>query len=188
MTADPTRALELNTLASLEFLCAVMPTRHVKLIERGVKQSERRIFQIPILDELPSEHKPKDKNLAQKLGQVSAFKDRFLPKMERKLKRATPNTDAAPENEVWMHIAATDREVEKYRKSMGESWLPAVKDDAESSETDSTVQGDHYISRGDKNTTKREAPDHIETTSGRSPLSGIGQGILSPQATKVMDA
>jgi len=117
MTANPRRALEINTEASLEFLCSVMPEKHVQIIGRSIGPTDENILEMDILEEVPDLHRPESRFLAQKLGHVDAFRDRILPKVQRKMKRASKPNAVPRSNEIWMHVISTTEEVRQYRES-----------------------------------------------------------------------
>lgn len=107
MTADPSRALDINVNASLEFLKMVMP-RIPEEIEAAfpnegiLSMDEMRLYQIPEKEK----HMPqKEKYIAGKLSIPHEFFWRSMPKAARKVSmksKADPEAKG-PQGEVWLH-------------------------------------------------------------------------------------
>jgi platelet-activating factor acetylhydrolase len=108
MTVNPKRALDLNIGASLEFLKRVMKDRSA-IIWRSMK--DEGILQVSALENLPGERRPASKWTAVRLKIPHEFRQRLLPKLERKVKRKDQDFSPEPKDEVWVHISTTDEEL-----------------------------------------------------------------------------
>jgi platelet-activating factor acetylhydrolase len=108
MTANPKRALDLNIGASLEFLKHVMKDRSA-IIRRSMK--DEGILQLSAVDDLPAERRPASKWTAVRLKIPHEFRQRLVPKLERKVKRKNQNSSPETKDEVWVHISTTDEEL-----------------------------------------------------------------------------
>ena len=111
-TANPKRALDLNIGATLEFLKLVMAGR-AAVIERAMK--DEGILTVPVLPEVPTDHKPAGKWIAMRLRIPHEFKHRVLPSLERKVKGVL-EPERSPEQEIWMHVASTYGDVRRWKE------------------------------------------------------------------------
>jgi platelet-activating factor acetylhydrolase len=109
MSANPKRAIDLNVSATLEFLKLVMNDR-TAIITRTME--DENILGISELEEVPDDHKPKQKWIAGRLRIPHEFRARVVPKLERSLKRQ--KREVSPEDEVWMHISTSKEEVKRW--------------------------------------------------------------------------
>jgi platelet-activating factor acetylhydrolase len=106
MTANPKRALDLNVGASLEFLKTVMKDRSA--IIRHTMRDEG-IFAIPTLEKVPTERRPASRWTAIRLKVPHEFRQRIIPKLERKIRRKPATFEAS--DEVWVHSASSPKEI-----------------------------------------------------------------------------
>jgi platelet-activating factor acetylhydrolase len=117
-TVDPKRALDLNIDATLEFLKLVMKGR-TSIIERTLKA--KGILAVPVLPEMPTDHKPSGKWIAMRLHIPHEFKSRILPNL-RKVNMAV-NGERSPDQEIWMHISSTLGDVHPWKRKKASSNL-----------------------------------------------------------------
>lgn len=124
MTADPTRAMDINVNASLEFLRRVLPPRLSAVFARAMAQE--RVLEAPVLPTVPSERRPGHRWVAARLRIPNEFRHRVLPRVVRKAKRAVGwvAEEAKGESggghgtawdEVWMHVKSGDEDVRAWR-------------------------------------------------------------------------
>ncbi|KAF2435399.1 hypothetical protein EJ08DRAFT_656408 [Tothia fuscella] len=111
MTANPQRAIDLNIGASLEFLKAVMKGRSA-IITRTMR--DEGILQIPTLEKVLTERRPASKWTAVRLKILHQFRQRVVPKLERKLRRKTAAFE--PSDEIWMHVNSSSEELSDWEK------------------------------------------------------------------------
>lgn len=109
---NPKRALDLNIGATLEFLKIVMKDR-AAIIRRTMK--DEGILSVTVQEEVPNEHKPPGKWIAMRLHIPHEFTQRFIPTLERKVKRAL-TLEQSPEKEIWMHVTSTPHDVTEWEK------------------------------------------------------------------------
>ncbi|KAK8173316.1 hypothetical protein IWX90DRAFT_138365 [Phyllosticta citrichinensis] len=128
MTADPTRAMNINVNASLEFLRRVLPRRLSAVFARDMAQE--RVLEAPVLPTVPSERRPGDRWVAARLRIPNEFRDRVLPRVVRKAKRAVGwvakeakgergGGDGTAWDEVWMHVQSSEEDVRAWRERVG---------------------------------------------------------------------
>jgi platelet-activating factor acetylhydrolase len=134
MTVNPRRAIDLNINASLEFLRHVMPAR-ISAMNRGTNEH---LLDVRTLDKLPVEHKPEERWMAMRLRIPHEAKIRLTPSWIRRQawkKRLESQADGEgngglPKDplgkvleglerlemgeEVWMHVAPTKEELERW--------------------------------------------------------------------------
>jgi platelet-activating factor acetylhydrolase len=120
MSANPKRAIDLNVSATLEFLKLVMKDR-TAIITRTMEDED--ILGISPLDDVPDEHKPKEKWIGGRLRIPHEFRARVVPKWERSLRRKSP--EVSPSNEVWMHLSTSKEKVKQWAQK---SHLEASED------------------------------------------------------------
>ncbi|KAF2758747.1 hypothetical protein EJ05DRAFT_485839 [Pseudovirgaria hyperparasitica] len=122
MTVNPRRALDLNINASLEFLCQVMPRRHVEVVSRAFE--DEKVLAIEPIDKLPEERKPKDERyLAARLeAKPREIRARLLPKFERKKKRIQKEFGTSDYSEIWMHNSSSQGCLQIYKEKQGKGW------------------------------------------------------------------
>ncbi|KAK8153887.1 hypothetical protein BKA80DRAFT_243112 [Phyllosticta citrichinensis] len=128
MTADPTRAMNINVNASLEFLRRVLPRRLSAVFARDMAQE--RVLEAPVLPTVPSERRPGDRWVAARLRIPNEFRDCVLPRVVRKAKRAVGwvaeeakgergGGDGTAWDEVWMHVQSSEEDVRAWRERVG---------------------------------------------------------------------
>jgi platelet-activating factor acetylhydrolase len=127
MTVNPRRAIDLNVNASLEFLKTVMPAR-MSQMNRGTNEH---LLQVSTLDKLPSLHRPEKRWTAVRLRIPHELRIRLTPhwvrrytrrkaQRERNLPRDLTGKplkgleDLEIGEEVWMHVAPTAEELERW--------------------------------------------------------------------------
>ena len=114
MTVDPKRALDLNTGATLEFLKLIMKNRSA-IVKRTMQ--DEGILQVRAVEDVPDAHKPENKWTAVRLKIPHEFRQRILPRLERKIKRQSSHS--VPSDEVWMHISTSESEIEAWEGGKG---------------------------------------------------------------------
>jgi platelet-activating factor acetylhydrolase len=143
MTVNPKRALDLNIGASLEFLKHVMKDRSA-IIRRSMK--DEGILEVSPLDEMPTEHRPASKWTAVRLKIPHEFRQRLIPKLERKVKRNNNDFKFEPKNEIWLHTTTNPEEVRSWEDEKVNKELVAKQrneQDASKELTDAASQ-DNY--------------------------------------------
>ncbi|KAF2459473.1 platelet-activating factor acetylhydrolase, isoform II-domain-containing protein [Lineolata rhizophorae] len=114
MTANPKRAMDVNVNASLEYLRLVLPAAR-PTIDRTM--TSEHFLDSPVLDVKPQDHKPPDKHIAARLEVPHQVRNRVLPTVTRKMKR-TARRSQANRDEIWMHVKASEEEVNYYLKNV----------------------------------------------------------------------
>ena len=111
---DPTRAIDLNIDASLDFLSRVTHNQNAPFLRVLPK---KKLLDLPLTSELPQEHAPKEKWTAVRLriphetrqrltGKMGTFSGLSQKEVERRL--------ANGEEEVWLHVAPDGAELARY--------------------------------------------------------------------------
>lgn len=105
---DPIRAIDLNIDASLDFLSRVIHNQQLPF--RAVLPTKK-LLDIPLTDELPVEHQPKEKWTAVRLRIPHEMTKRLTGKLGKKaLQRRVANG----EEEVWLHVRPQDTDLARY--------------------------------------------------------------------------
>lgn len=116
-TVNPTRAIDLNISASLEFLRLILP--HFgggkTIIDRCM--TDEGLLKTELLEEMPDEHRPTEQFIAAKLRVEHEFRNRLVSAVRRKLKRKYHHS-AGPgysiSDEVWSHFKPTEEQLKKW--------------------------------------------------------------------------
>jgi platelet-activating factor acetylhydrolase len=111
MTVNPKRALDLNIGASLEFLKHVMKDRSA-IMNRTM--NDEGILEVSQLDEMPTERRPASKWTAVRLKIPHEFRQRLVPKLERKVKRKKNDITFKPNEEIWLHATTSPEEIRSW--------------------------------------------------------------------------
>jgi platelet-activating factor acetylhydrolase len=82
------------------------------IIERCI--TDEKLLKEDVLHDVPDEHRPSDKDMAEKLKVRHQFRARFSSKVQRKLKRSVAGRAQQPGDEIWMHFKTPDNEVAKF--------------------------------------------------------------------------
>ncbi|OQV02202.1 hypothetical protein CLAIMM_07438 [Cladophialophora immunda] len=100
-TIDPVRAVDVNIDASLEFLAHVMP-QEVHYEQPFLRRMrEKKVLDLPALDDLPTEHRPNKKWTAVRLRVQHEARKRLTPGAR---KRYWEKLQRSGEGEIWLHI------------------------------------------------------------------------------------
>lgn len=129
-TADPTRAMDVNVGASLAFLARVLPRRLSAVFEPAGEMEG--VLDAPLLTSVPSERRPGERWVAARLRVPNEFRERVVPRLVGKVKRAfgrvaeevkeeveggtKENGDGTAWDEVWMHMKSDEEEVRAWRE------------------------------------------------------------------------
>ncbi|KAK8229164.1 platelet-activating factor acetylhydrolase, isoform II-domain-containing protein [Phyllosticta capitalensis] len=129
-TADPTRAMDVNVGASLAFLARVLPRRLSAVFEPAGEMEG--VLDAPLLTSVPSERRPGERWVAARLRVPNEFRERVVPRLVGKVKRAfgrvaeevkeeveggtKENGDGTALDEVWMHMKSDEEEVRAWRE------------------------------------------------------------------------
>lgn len=116
-TVNPTRAIDLNVSASLEFLRLVMPKYGGGRTILDRCMTNEAILQTELLDELPDENRPVDEYIAAKLKVKHEFSKRISSGYRRKMKRhrqASEEVEYSTSDEVWSHYKPTEEQLKKW--------------------------------------------------------------------------
>ena len=81
------------------------------IIQRCITDEE--LLREDVIDEIPDEHRPGDKELAQKLKVEHEFRTRFSAKVQRKAKRMRGGKQT-PGDEIWMHWKTAEEDVRAF--------------------------------------------------------------------------
>lgn len=115
-TMDPARAIDLNIDASLDFLFRVLPLDHMPFHRL---LCEKRLLDLPVVEEMPTEHKPSEKWTAVRLKVDHEARKRLMGGSRKKYWQ---QVHMAGQEEVWLHISPSEAEKEEYRHGrMGRS-------------------------------------------------------------------
>ena len=114
---EPKRAVELNINLALEFLDLVMLGRGrggrlLPLAAAAQKAGQEGLLRRPITEEMPEEHRPDNKWIGMRLKIPHEFATRIRNRKERGKTRRFERF----EEEVWMHVAPADAEIEAHRR------------------------------------------------------------------------
>jgi len=101
MTIDPIRAIDLNLDASLDFLSRVMPAdiRRNQPFLRTL--SDKKLLDLKVLHELPTEHQPNEKWMAVRLRVRHEGLKRITPGTRRRYWERLQSSG----EEVWLHMS-----------------------------------------------------------------------------------
>lgn len=103
MTADPVRAIDLNLDASLDFLARVMPEHILKPDQPFLRTlQEKKLLDLPVLHDLPTEHQPDEKWMAIRLKIRHEGIKRLKPGAR---KRYWEKLRKMGQEEVWVHLS-----------------------------------------------------------------------------------
>ena len=109
MTMNPARAIDLNIDASLDFLSRTLPLKD-KPFHRLL--SKKKLLDLPILQEMPTEHQPSQKWMAVRLKvENEAWKRVKIGTRKRYWQKIL----ADGQEEVWMHVSPSDAEKAQYQ-------------------------------------------------------------------------
>lgn len=112
------------------------------IIERSI--TDEQLLKEEVIDDIPDDHRPDEKDMAAKLKVRHEFRTRFSSKVQRKLKRAAAKGVKQPGDEIWMHFKTSDKEVaafvENERVTEGEARKEAEEEpgDEDSVEVDNS--------------------------------------------------
>ena len=106
-TMDPRRAIDVNIIASLEYLATVLPSHPIYPFHRFIASDEDadNFLAVPAINELPTEHKPDEKWTAIRLKVPNEIKRRIIPKRRQRVKKYG---GMIGEKEIWMHVSPTE--------------------------------------------------------------------------------
>lgn len=105
---DPVRAIDLNIDASLDFLSRVIHNRHMPFHRVLPK---KKLLDLPITDDIPLEHLPKEHWTAVRLRIRHETRKRLTGQLG---KRAMERRRSKGEEEVWLHVRPDEPELERY--------------------------------------------------------------------------
>jgi platelet-activating factor acetylhydrolase len=105
---DPIRAIDLNVDASLDFLSRVIHNQKLPFL---AVLPRKKLLDIPLTDELPNEHQPKEKWTAVRLRITHETTKRLTGQLGKK---ALQRRVAKGEEEVWLHARPKDMELARY--------------------------------------------------------------------------
>ncbi|KAI8933678.1 hypothetical protein NX059_009396 [Plenodomus lindquistii] len=113
-TVHPQRAIDLNISTSLEFLRLVISSTGggKSIIDRCM--TDEKILETPLLEELPTDHRPDDEWIAARLRVEHEFRKRVSASVQRKLKRKSKGHAYTTADEMWCHYKPTDQELQKW--------------------------------------------------------------------------
>ena len=93
------------------------------IIRRCITDEE--LLKEEVIEEIPDDHRPEDKDLAEKLKVEHEFRTRFSSKLQREFKRKMAGGAQQPGNEIWMHFKTNEEDivafVENRRVTEGEA-------------------------------------------------------------------
>ena len=112
---DPKRAITLNVSLALEFLSLVMMPDRVPASARASAAAAADegggLLRKPVTRDMPEEHRPDNKWIGMRLRIPHEFATRVKNRKERGSGRKFP-----AEEEVWMHVAPSEEDVEAFRR------------------------------------------------------------------------
>lgn len=116
-TVHPQRAIDLNVSTSLEFLRLVTPESGggKSLISRCM--TDEHALEIPLLEEIPEEHRPDDQWIAARLRVDNEFRKRMAAGIQRKFKRnfqGGMGTGYTTSDEMWCFYKPSDEALQHW--------------------------------------------------------------------------
>ena len=105
---DPVRAIDLNIDASLDFLSRVIQNEKAPFLRVLPK---KRLLNLPLTEELPCEHQPKEKWTAVRLRIRHETRKRLTGRFGKK---EIDRRRARGEEEVWLHVRPNELELVRY--------------------------------------------------------------------------
>lgn len=155
-TVHPQRAIDLNISTSLEFLRLVIPPTGggKSIIDRCM--TDEKILENPILEEMPTDHRPDDQWIAARLRVEHEFRKRVAFGVRRKLHSKTKENAEVrtTADEIWCHFKPMDEELQK--------WIEVENRGANRIDSDDAVHGSGskgYYKSGDDSTTLSDPGD-----------------------------
>ena len=112
----PERSIALNISLALEFLRITMPGRVLE-IGTGERGKDEGLLRTPITNEMPEECRPDNKWIGMRLKIPGEFATRVRNRKERGQMRRFEQ----PGEELWMHVAPEEGEIERYSERYRES-------------------------------------------------------------------
>ncbi|KAH7390826.1 platelet-activating factor acetylhydrolase, isoform II-domain-containing protein [Phaeosphaeria sp. MPI-PUGE-AT-0046c] len=182
-TVNPTRALDLNISASLEFLRLVMP--HYgggkTILDRCMM--DEAILKTELLESLPDDNRPDDQFIAAKLKVKHEFRTRMASGFRRRMKRhvhTNAGANYSTSDEVWSHYKPTEEQLNKWiadeeRRENQTDQISAMKGDPEdianktadsSGTSNDGIRDENRISLSDADEEQRIGDSEARTLSG----------------------
>lgn len=201
-TVNPTRAIDLNISASLEFLRLIMP--HYgggrTILDRCM--TNEAILHTELLESMPDENRPDDHFIAAKLKVKHEFRKRVASGYRRRMerhRRANAEASYSVSDEVWSHYKPTEEQLKEWMANeqsrenfsdenfaMKGSPEDTVNNTARSSDTsDDSTGDDNRLSLSDADEEQRVDDSEARTMSGSGDM-GPGRPKES-SSTKFQD-
>lgn len=115
-TVHPQRAIDLNISTSLEFLRLVIPSAGggKAIIDRCM--TDEKILETPVLEVMPTDHRPDDEWIAARLRVEHEFRKRVASSVQRKLKRKKNGNAGvySTSDEMWCHFKPTEEDLKRW--------------------------------------------------------------------------